>query len=341
MKPRWSEGASPEILTPELGRKLTEEERAVLETCRACTAKDPARRIASAAEAGRMLTERRRWWWWKRRLAASKRPWSCAGALTVVAAVVAVGVLRSRRATAGCAVVRRRSESPLIVPTGEPADWTDVSTVLAEIPERIPCTRLLPDQRTIRFVWGSPPRAEDIDTVTRKRIPSPLVPAAYAEGCPDLSPDGKRLVYQGHAQGRARVRVSFGAPGRQRRRAGRADCRADDVVGADLARRWSDVLVRRRHEDMRRIFDGRKPDESRCRTSRATPYVTSFRFASRPLVFVSTVFETGETEFTEISTADNDGGRPDFACPSLPVDLRSNGSLSLLRDCFATGNPAN
>ena len=58
--------------------------------------------------------------------------------------------------------------SPLIVPTGEAADWTDVSTVLAEVPDRIQCTRLLPDQRTIRFVWGSPPRAEDIDTVTRE-----------------------------------------------------------------------------------------------------------------------------------------------------------------------------
>ena len=42
-------------------------------------------------------------------------------------------------------------------------------------------------------------RAEDVDTVTRRRVPSPIVPAAYAEGCPDLSPDGKRLVYQGHA----------------------------------------------------------------------------------------------------------------------------------------------
>ena len=48
---------------------------------------------------------------------------------------------------------------------------------------------------------NSPIPGTDIDTVTRKREPSPLVPAAYAEGCPDLSPDGKRLVYQGHASG--------------------------------------------------------------------------------------------------------------------------------------------
>jgi hypothetical protein len=35
--------------------------------------------------------------------------------------------------------------SPLIVPTGEPVDWTNVSTVLAEVPDNIRCTRLLPD----------------------------------------------------------------------------------------------------------------------------------------------------------------------------------------------------
>ena len=56
-------GRRRQMLPPELGRKLTEEERAVLETCRACTAKDPAQRIASAGAAGRMLTERRRWRW--------------------------------------------------------------------------------------------------------------------------------------------------------------------------------------------------------------------------------------------------------------------------------------
>jgi len=43
-------------------------------------------------------------------------------------------------------------------------------------------------------VWGTPMRAEDLDTVSHARRPSPVVPAAYAEGCPDISPDGKRLL---------------------------------------------------------------------------------------------------------------------------------------------------
>ena len=68
---------------------------------------------------------------------------------------------------------------------------------MAEVPDRIHCTRLLPDRRTIRFVWGTPTHAEDIDTVTRARSPSPVVAAATAEGCPDVSPDGRRLALPG------------------------------------------------------------------------------------------------------------------------------------------------
>jgi len=212
-KPRWSEAAAQDMLAPELGRKLTAEERAVFEACRACTVKEPGRRVAGAEEAGRLLTARRGWW--ARLRGRPRRPPVFAVALALVAAVAVGGVVsRVRKQSLGVKTTPA-FEAPLIVPTGEPADWTDTSTVLAEIPERITCTRLLPDQRTIRFVWGSPPRAEDVDTVTRKRISSPLVPAAYAEGCPDISPDGKRLVFQGRAKdGRAFAFLSEHPDGR-------------------------------------------------------------------------------------------------------------------------------
>src|SRR4029453_5791561 len=52
-----------------------------------------------------------------------------------------------------------------------------------------------------RFVWGTPAHAEDVDTVMRARHPSPLVPAAYAEGCPAVSPAGKRALSQRHGPG--------------------------------------------------------------------------------------------------------------------------------------------
>ena len=119
-KPRWSDGAAPEILTPLPGRKLAEEERAVLETCRACTVKVPGRRIASASAAERMLTERRRWRWPRRGL----RRRSVAGAvgLTVLVAAVAVGVMRARREPFRRAICPRRnrgsSSRPASRPTG-------------------------------------------------------------------------------------------------------------------------------------------------------------------------------------------------------------------------------
>ena len=324
-KPRWSDAAAAagEMLAPERGRKLTEEERAAFEACRACATKEPALRIASAGEAGRLLTERRGWRRRKRRLAVSKPQVIVASVLTLVAAAT-VGMLRSRqRPPDGRPPSAQRSA--LIVPTGEPADWTDVSTVLAEVPERIRCTRLLPDQRTIRFVWGSSPRAEDIDTVTRKRVPSPIVPAAYAEGCPDLSPDGKRLVYQGHSKdGRAVAFVSERPDGN------------DGVEVVPIAEptmlsepTWlSDGQTFVYDVDTKHvaIFSTVARRTRILPDVTPTPYVTSFRFVVGHAVFVSTVFETGETEYTEISTPTmTETAR--FRMPEPAFDLRSKGSL--------------
>jgi hypothetical protein len=211
VKPRWSDAASTEMLAPALGRKLSVAERAALEACRVCTAKEPGRRLASAGEAGRLLTERRRWW--SRPWRAPRRPIVFAVALTLTAAIAA-GVVRTQRRLPD-APTSSFTESQLIIPAGEPADWSHISKVIAEVPDRIQCTRLLPDQRTLRFVWGTPKRAEDIDTVTHTRVPAPLVPVAYAEGCPDLSPDGNRLIYQGHDKdGRAFAFLSQHANGR-------------------------------------------------------------------------------------------------------------------------------
>ena len=215
VKPRWSDPSGREMLPPELGRKLTEEERAALEACRACAAKEPTRQgrdrgrgraVAHGGGGGGGGGSGGSSSW--------KRAVMLASSLTVVAAV-AVGMLRLRQAPPDT----RPPSTPdraLIVPTGEAADWTDVSSSSPRSPSGSRCTRLLPDQQTIRFVWGIAPRAEDVDTVTRSAFPRPLVPAAYAGGCPDVSPDGKRLVYQGHTpDGRPFAFVSERSDGSQ------------------------------------------------------------------------------------------------------------------------------
>jgi len=319
-KPSWSQGTSPEILTPALGRKLTEEERAVLATCRACTVKDPRKRIPSAAWAERMLAERRRWR--LPRLAPAPRPIFWASALTVLVAAV-VGVMRTREPgqTPPPSVP---SDTPIITVSSNPSDWTDVSTVIAETPERITCTRLLPDQRTLRFVWGVPPRAEDIDTVTRKRGRSPLVPAAYAEGCPDLSPDGKRLVYQGHAKdGRAFAFLSEtpdGAdavpvvPTAEPTMASEPTWIGDGVFSYDVDARHVGVFS----TALRRVtIVPEVPSHA---------YVTLFRASTSDAVLVSGVFESGHTEVTSVGLPWlKERGR--FRVNEFLMDLRPSGGL--------------
>ena len=195
-------------------RRLSRVERSVLDVCRACLAPNPARRPRSAGEVAAQLSEAglaraagRRW----RRQTAT-----LAAAAVVIATVVVVGqrigTARKRtQAAAQAAVI----DPLMIVPTGEPDDWTDKSQVLAEVPGRIRCLVPLPDHHSVRFVWGYPPHAEDVDMRTGKRTPSPLVPDAYAEGCPDLSRDGQRVVYAGHtADDRAYAFVSMHPDGR-------------------------------------------------------------------------------------------------------------------------------
>ena len=191
----WDPG-SGEMCSSVARRRLTRTEHSVLEICRACLMSNPARRPRSAGEIAARLSEpglARSASRWRRRWAAAV---TAAALLVAALAVVGQRVKIARRSTVQ--PVSTRVDPLMIVPTGEPDDWSDKSTVLTEVPERIHCVVPLPDGRTVRFVWGHPPHAEDVDIRTGKRTNSTLVPDAYAEGCPDLSPDGKRLVYTGH-----------------------------------------------------------------------------------------------------------------------------------------------
>jgi serine/threonine protein kinase len=176
-----------------LRRKLTSTETAIFDVCRACTAASAADRPRDAMAVARLLE----------RIAGFRaRRFVRAAAILFVSAMAILG------ATWGIRAAYRRwgrdrpaaaapSEPPIEI-TGEAEDWTESSRVLATVAGRIHCLAALPDQRTVRFVWGVPKRAEDVDIHTGARRASPLVPKAYAEGCPDLSPDGRELIFQGY-----------------------------------------------------------------------------------------------------------------------------------------------
>lgn len=174
-----------------LRERLAPEERFVLEVCRECTRQDRRRRPARASDVVLWLRTLR---------SPGARPLRVAAATALlVTGLAAVG------ATAAWRHVNKRSPGPppggsvgKIVPTGEPSDWTDAAKAIARYPGRVRCLVALPGRESVRVVWGSPPVAEDVDVRTGKRQPSQLVEAAYREGCPDLSPDGRRLVYSGY-----------------------------------------------------------------------------------------------------------------------------------------------
>ncbi|HTB56944.1 MAG TPA: serine/threonine-protein kinase [Polyangia bacterium] len=194
---QWDPG-SGEMRSSVAGQRLTRTERSVLEICTACLALNPTRRprdadeiAARLSEAGLARTAGRR----RRRQAATVT----AAAFMIAAVVVGGQRVRSARRRAAAAAAAAASVDPLMIDlTGQPDDWTDKAKVVAEVPDRIRCLVRLPDHHTVRFLWGDPPRAEDVDIRTGRRVASPLVPEAHAEGCPDLTADGQRLVYTGH-----------------------------------------------------------------------------------------------------------------------------------------------
>jgi hypothetical protein len=148
-----------------------------------------------------------------RRLVTSRPVLSAIAASVVVVTLAAiVWDYRHRRETPSPGGLAEKEITLDVSATA--VDWTDSSRVLATLAAHVRCLVALPDQHTVRVVAGLPPRAEDIDTQTGARRPSPLVPAAYAEGCPDLAPNGRDLIFQGFDQeGRPSILLSSSPDG--------------------------------------------------------------------------------------------------------------------------------
>jgi hypothetical protein len=203
-RPAWSRPVGGAVLTPPLGRPLVPEERRALEVCRACTADLPERRPHSAAEVAASLES-------GATMRTARRRVRLVFALLALGALGASSAaLRSRRSVPAAADERELAEIPSV-----PADLSAAGRVLTTVEDRVQCLNALPDGHTARFVWGSPRRSEDIDLRTGRRTPSPLVPEAYREGCAELSPDGKRIAFEGYSpDGRAFIYLSEHPDGR-------------------------------------------------------------------------------------------------------------------------------
>jgi serine/threonine-protein kinase len=167
-------------------------ERAMFALCTRCLADDPADRPEGAHAVEKFFEAARRS---PHALLRSPRGRQAA-LLAVVAGVVATGVgigVRTYRRSSAMAGATQPG-IPRLVPTGEPADWTKVARVVATAPGHAHCFSLV-DDSTVRVIWGSPRKAEDINVDTGVRRVAPLVPEAYSAGCPDISPDGRELLF--------------------------------------------------------------------------------------------------------------------------------------------------
>jgi hypothetical protein len=216
--------------------------------------------------------------------------------LCVAAALAVVPAAWKRLRRRAAVTEPATTASPMLEIVGEPEDWTDKSRVLGEIPDRLRCAVPLPDHRTIRIVWGRPPRAEDLDTKTGQRVPSPVVSAAYAEGCPDLSPDGKRLLYQGHMpDGRAFAFVAENPEGRH----------AAPVVATAEPTHLSEPRWLPDGRTLSYDIDMRNVGVFSLETNRSTVVGTvgdgasgaSFRWTSGNVLFLGEMWRGNETEF--------------------------------------------
>lgn len=208
-RPSWRPNTNDPTLE-ELGRHLSAPERMVLDTCRACLSRTERGRPPDAPAVATLLSRARQDRWRRRPVRAAL------GAMALFVLLICALVLqRAMKSTQSSNESRAAAPGDAQRPipwSGVAADWTDTSKVLLTVHGRIHCIVPLPDHRTIRLVWGNPRHAEDVDVVTGRRIPSPIVPESYAAGCPDLSPDGRSLIFQGYDDESRPVVLSSASP---------------------------------------------------------------------------------------------------------------------------------
>jgi hypothetical protein len=178
-------------------------ERAMRALCETCLADDPADRPADASSALALFERARS----APHRALLKAPRSMRRAMllggVLFCGLVVAGTYRMVRPPE----VTAATGAPL-QPSGAPADWRKVARVLTTIPERVHCFSLI-NRDTARIVAGHPRRAEDVDLKSGARQDASLRPETYKTGCPQLSADGRSLLFDAVAtSGATEIRLS-------------------------------------------------------------------------------------------------------------------------------------
>jgi hypothetical protein len=176
--------------------------------CRWCLETDPDRRPVDAGavlRAFRRVTEGG----WLGIGPPGRRPWPIALALTAAAAGVTALAFRSEpHKTPPTSITEVRLER-------QARSLADRTRLLAQVDGRVHCLSRLPDG-SLGMIWGEPRRAEKLDPRSGAREPWAVPPRSYElpptdlpdpvdNKCPQMGPDGKRLLYWGVGAGNQRA----------------------------------------------------------------------------------------------------------------------------------------
>jgi len=185
-------------------------ERRMLALCETCLAESPFDRPADAGVVTQMFEQDRP----AQRSVTSRYPLKLAGiGLSIVVGAILVALWKPRQHNSDSVVGKTASNVPRLNAVGEPTDWTQSASVLADIPARVHCFSLL-QKKIARLVWGTPRRVEDLDLATGRRRPGEWLPEVYRFGCPELSPDGTGLLFTApNKAGAMEIRLSTARDG--------------------------------------------------------------------------------------------------------------------------------
>ncbi|HVZ88133.1 MAG TPA: protein kinase [Polyangia bacterium] len=172
-------------------RPQSSTERRMLALCETCLAESPFDRPLNA-EIVAQLFERRPV---HRSVAKRLRLKKIGAWLSVIVGASTLALWEHGRRAGGPAVGRTSPPRMIsLAPVGEPIDWSKDASVVADISGRVYCFSLLGGE-TARLVWGTPRQVEDLNLVSGERHPAEWLPEVYRYGCPELSPDGKNLLF--------------------------------------------------------------------------------------------------------------------------------------------------
>jgi serine/threonine protein kinase len=207
-RPDWQMTPKGRVIKSVVAKNGSTREKAFSRLCAECLKEFAPERLADAAEvkrrfeqavAGRLQP-----------IVGLRKRWPLAvAAVAVLGSVGAVMIPRNRPSAAP-----EEASPPVLV--GKAVDLAPISRLVLSA-NRVPrCFDILPDRRSARVIWDQPTEAVDIDLTTGKQSPSPLIPDVIATNCPQVSPDGQRLLYvKGDASGRSQIMLSSHLDGRE------------------------------------------------------------------------------------------------------------------------------